>query len=36
MQDHGGEVIVERTSPDGSVFKLFLPMVKVAESLTKV
>ena len=36
MQDHGGEVIVERTGPDGSVFKLFLPMARVVESLTKV
>jgi len=36
MQDHGGQVSVERTGPEGTVFRLSLPNVKVAESLTKL
>jgi len=36
MQDHGGQVSVERTGPEGTVFRLSLPNVNVAESLTKL
>src|SRR3984893_14717627 len=25
VQDHGGEVVVERTSPEGTVFRITLP-----------
>jgi len=35
MEDHGGEVVVERTGPDGTVFKLVLPTMGIAESLDK-
>jgi nitrogen-specific signal transduction histidine kinase len=33
MEDHGGEVCVECTGPQGTVFKLRLP-AKIAESTT--
>jgi signal transduction histidine kinase len=35
MKDHGGEVSVEHTGPNGTVFKLFFPTLKAAETLTK-
>jgi signal transduction histidine kinase len=31
IQDHGGDVIVERTSDQGTVFKLSLPLVSLSE-----
>jgi len=36
MQDHGGEVCVETTGPQGTVFKLLLPAVSSAENPTTV
>ena len=32
VQDHGGEILIERTGPEGTLFRLLLP-TKVAESV---
>jgi signal transduction histidine kinase len=31
VQDHGGDVIVEKTSPEGTVFRLLLPLASSSE-----
>ncbi len=35
MQDHGGQVSVESTGPEGSVFKLILPLTIPADKVGK-
>jgi len=32
VQDHGGDVIVEKTSPEGTVFRLLLPLASSPET----
>ncbi len=32
IQDHGGDVIVEKTSAEGTVFRLMLPLISSSES----
>lgn len=32
VQDHGGDVIVEKTSPEGTVFRLLLPLTSSSET----
>jgi nitrogen-specific signal transduction histidine kinase len=32
IQDHGGDVTVEKTSSDGTVFRLLLPLVSSSEN----
>ena len=36
VQDHGGQVSVERTGPEGTVFKLILPLTAPSDEVAKV
>jgi len=36
MQNHGGEVTIERTGPDGTVFRLFFPAMEAAKTAGEV
>ena len=35
VQDHGGQVSVERTGPEGTVFKLILPLTVPSAKVVK-
>ena len=35
VQDHGGDVRVEKTSPEGTVFRLLLPLASSSESVSE-
>jgi len=35
VQDHGGQVSVERTGPEGTVFKLILPLTVPSDKVVK-
>ena len=35
VQDHGGQVSVERTGPEGTVFKLILPLTVPSDKVAK-